>query len=83
MFGYSVQCVQNERGWCKKCGDLAKHFELSDIPAERVTTLEGPFLRRPWPVVLLHRLMQILPCRSLIHEPDGPELTIAPPVLGL
>ena len=64
-----------------------KHFELSDIPAERVATLEeavsmtqisarGYFKTSPVDADIT------LPLAAYHMSQGGPELTVAPPMLG-
>ena len=71
----------------KSAATWQKHFELSDIPAERVATLEeavstnqtlarGYFKPSPIDADIT------LPLAAYHMSQGGPELTIAPPVLG-
>ena len=71
----------------KSAATWQKHFELSDIPAERVATLQeavstnqtlarGYFKPSPIDANIT------LPLAAYHMSQGGPELTIAPPVLG-
>ena len=71
----------------KSASAWQKHFELSDIPAERVATLEeavsmtqlsarGYFKTSPVDADIT------LPLTAYHMSQGGPELTVAPPVLG-
>ncbi len=71
----------------KSAAAWQKHFELSDIPAERVATLEeavsmtqlsarGYFKPSPVDADIT------LPLAAYHMSQGGPELTVAPPMLG-
>ena len=71
----------------KSAAAWQKHFELSDIPAERVATLEEAIAT---PQILTRGYFKPSPVDADITLPlaayhmslGGPELTAAPPILG-
>ena len=87
MHSDTMRSEMSEALMQKSAAAWQKHFELSDIPAERVATLEeavsmtqisarGYFKTSPVDADIT------LPLAAYHMSQGGPELTVAPPMLG-
>ena len=87
MHSDTMRSEMSESLMQKSAAAWQKHFELSDIPAERVATLEeaismtqllarGYFKPSPVDADIT------LPLAAYHMSQGGPELTVAPPMLG-
>ena len=87
MYSDTMSSEMSEVLMQKSAATWQKHFELSDIPAERVATLEeavsanqlsarGYFKPSPVDADIT------LPLAAYQMSQGGPELTVAPPMLG-